>query len=163
MTGAYSEAVSWFALFKTIVDLDTKLASHRKSPDKTYWSPYQQPNTSYCMRTRNIEDFSDNQVWKTLTGLFCTRHRRLKPSIKENTAISPEVEWGEPKWTPDTSRSESLSLNCENCVYFQDSNAFISHSYLTSDGNEAFQTTMSPSFDDVANIFPLWLKETWST
>lgn len=46
-----------------------------------------------------------------------------------NTAISPEVECGEPTCTPDTKSNVSLSLNCENWVCCQ-LNSFMSWEYL---------------------------------
>lgn len=64
-----------------------------------------------------------------------------------NTAISPEVECGEPKWTPDTNNSVSLWLNSENWVYFQ-LNFFISCEYLTVAGYDEFQ---------IYKMSPMWI------
>ena len=58
--------------------------------------------------------------------------------LRLNTAISPEVLWL-PKWTPDTSKSVSVLLNCENCVYFQ-VRVRMSYLYRSFTGYLAFHT-----------------------
>lgn len=55
-----------------------------------------------------------------------------------NTAISPDVLWL-PKWTPDTSKSVSVLLNCENWVYFQ-VKVRMSYLYLSFTGYLEFHT-----------------------
>lgn len=55
-----------------------------------------------------------------------------------NTAISPDVLWL-PKWTPDTSNSVSVLLNCENWVYFQ-VKVRMSYLYLSFTGYLEFHT-----------------------
>ena len=58
--------------------------------------------------------------------------------LRLNTAISPEVLWL-PKWTPDTNKSVSVLLNCENCVYFQ-VKVRMSYLYRSFTGYLAFHT-----------------------
>lgn len=50
--------------------------------------------------------------------MYYSEGSRVPSKLK--TAISPEVLWGVPKWTPETNRSVSDSLNWENCVYFHE-------------------------------------------
>lgn len=61
----------------------------------------------------------------------------LYSPVTLKTAISPDVECGDPKCTPDTSSSVSLWLNCENCVYFQ-LNFFMSCEYFMVTGYDEF-------------------------
>lgn len=146
MIGTCSESTSWFALFSHSTEVLTKCASQCKSPEMRCWSLNQVPKMSYgrfTTRQRKWESPIMKTKWFVMKIVHsqCQWKQRilwiLNQPITLNTAISPEVECGLPKCTPETSNSVSLWLNCEYCVYFQ-LNFLISWEYLIVAGYDEF-------------------------
>lgn len=82
MTGVYSDAISWFALFSTIVDFDTKCANHRRSPDSKCSSLNQQPKMSYLKIQPN------NKIGKGSNSvMLCTLLRFVLHAAAEVKAV----------------------------------------------------------------------------
>lgn len=119
-----------------------------------------EPSAKYVVRSI---DHATSQMWITCRGDKCVnwmewKKNRIRAPVTLNTAISPDVECGDPKWTPDTSSSVSLWLNCENWVYFQ-LNFFISCEYLTVAGYDEFQICLRSEYDKSMSIaIPFKLK-----